>query len=604
MPRRRRYSARRGRGYDDYVDYGSYRSRRRQRRRGGCLAPIQRFFRNVAILLLLVIGILAFFGLTLLIVFNFRIFLQILHYAGYVIAVLAVLGILYLIVRIIVAISQWVSAASLARSKAKIERERVRLEKERVQQARVHVQMERERVRQAHVQVQRGNVQIRSQEAKIDRDNYAFYQKYQQPESHPSPYQTRNLREREYQEPLVRVLPALSSAPVDPEPPEPEVSELEQMGMPAKGQIFHYKRYKKYLKSGQLFIGVRKNGSPRIGDWQDYKITLILGSSSSGKSTTVLEKCVGHVQNAGLLVVCDPGGFKPDSITQRMGALADALMPGTSVALEHEDIMQNLERFRVELERRRRGADMTTPILLIIDELNGLLMDKDIKKDLTELLEKFAQQARGYNMYMILCAQRASGLATIRNSVISFICHKCPEMEASKILPARYAKLAPELGVGQSFVSDANGYIEPLQQIYITAEDIAASVGGTQHPPATLHSHPTEPLVRNYGAPQYRQATPSQKLVLRRTQLIQHNPSPLSVEPRPSVSRSATWGESAESVPVPRQPSKPIQNVGSLDTEELAPRSTAASKQSKQLSSEPLNPFDALAALRDQQKRK
>jgi hypothetical protein len=256
---------------------------------------------------------------------------------------------------------------------------------------------------------------------------------------------------------------------------------------------------------------------------------------------------------------------------------------------------------------------MTTPILLVIDELNGLLMDKDIKKDLTELLEKFAQQARGYNMYMILCAQRASGLATIRNSVISFICHKCPEMEASKILPARYAKLAPELGVGQSFVSDANGYIEPLQQIYITAEDIAASVGGTQHPTATLYNRRTEPLVprnsRNYGAPQYRQAapspSPSQKLVLHRTHLIQNpSTSPVASQPPAAYQPSATWGEPAENTPVPRQPSKPTQHAGSLATEELAPRSSAASKQSKQLSSEPLNPFDALAALRDQQKRK
>src|ERR1019366_4554149 len=313
-----------------------------------------------------------------------------------------------------------------------------------------------------------------------------------------SPYRTRNLRDIN-QEPLVRVLPALSE-------PEPEMSELEALGMPMKGQIFAYKRYRKYLKPGQLIIGIRKDGSPRIGDWQDFKITLILGASSSGKSTTVLEKCVCHVQNRRLLVVCDPGGFKPDSITQRMGALQDALMPGTIVALEHEDIMMNLERFRVELERRRRGASMDIPILLIIDELNGLLMDKEIKKDLTELIEKFAQQARGYNMYMILCAQRASGLAAIRNSVISFVCHKCPEMEASKILPARYAKLAPQLGIGQTFVSDANGFIDPLQQIYITAEDIADACGGTQHPRSAPHPE-TEPLAprQNYGAPGRRQ---------------------------------------------------------------------------------------------------
>lgn len=247
------------------------------------------------------------------------------------------------------------------------------------------------------------------------------------------------------------------------------------------GQVFAYKDYRQALKQDQLLIGIRQGGSPRIGSFQDFKILLILGGSSSGKTTTTLEKCLGVVTDNGQLIVCDPGGFKPDSLTQRMGPLKAALLPGTSIALEHDEIMRNVECFRQELERRRRGASMHTPILLVIDELNGILMDKEIKKELTELIEKFAQQARGYNLYMILCAQRASGLAAIRNSVISFICHKCPEMESSKILPARYARLTPQLGVGQTFVSDADGFIEPLQQPLITKDDLAESASAILH---------------------------------------------------------------------------------------------------------------------------
>jgi len=521
------------------------------------------------------LGTIIFFCLVLLIAFNFRLFVQLLSYALIVAAGLAVLGILYVIVRIIAAISHRISLASVARSKARIERERVRIEQERVHQA--------------HIQVRQGRVQVRSQQAKLERENYAFYQKYEQPGSsqnpqahHPiqSPYRTRTLREVN-QEPLVRILPALSQPPPAPEPVE---TELEALGMPAKGQVFAYKSYKKYLKPEQLFIGIRKDGTPRVGSWHDFKIVLILGSSSSGKSTTVLEKCLCHVEQGGLLVVCDPGGFKPDSITQRMGALQGALMPGTSVALEHDDIMQNVERFRVELERRRRGASMDIPILLVVDELNGLLMDKEIKKDLTEVMEKFAQQARGYNMYMILCAQRASGLAAIRNSVISYICHKCPEMEASKILPARYAKLAPELGVGQTFVSDANGFIDSLQQICISPEDIAARAGGAHSPLGATPHHPqTEPIApRVYGAPARRQtATPQQKLVLRRTNLVQdqtaapHFPpiAPQPVPSHPSPGKGAIWGEETQIYP-PRPPLPP--QAGPM-TEELVPKHAPAS---------------------------
>lgn len=116
---------------------------------------MKRFFRNVAIALLIAIGTVVFFCLALLIAFNFRTFIQILYYALFVAGGLAVLGVFYLVVRIIAAISHKISAASVARSKARLERERVRIEQERVQQARV---------------------QVRSQRAKVDRDDYAFYE--------------------------------------------------------------------------------------------------------------------------------------------------------------------------------------------------------------------------------------------------------------------------------------------------------------------------------------------------------------------------------------------------------------------------------------------
>ena len=300
---RRRPVSRGRRYYDDYDDY-SYR-----RRRGGCFAPIRRFFRSVAIVLLTAVGAIIFFLVVLLIAFNFQTFVQVLYYAFFVGAGLVALGLLYVIVRIITAISHRLSAASAARSKAKLERERVRMEQERVQQA---------------------QIQARSQQAKLVRDDYAFYQKYNQTGASQgprrtrvirdspyqevpaevnrnlqSPYRTRNLREVGAPEPLVRVLPALSSVPseLEPETEAPQETELEALGMPAKGQIFRYKRYKRYLKPGQLFIGVRKDASPRTGSWQDFKIVLVLGSSSSGKSTTVLEKCLCNVENGGLLVV-------------------------------------------------------------------------------------------------------------------------------------------------------------------------------------------------------------------------------------------------------------------------------------------------------------
>jgi hypothetical protein len=544
MRRRRRRAPARYRRDDYYSDEYYYSYPRRRRR--GCLAPIQRFFRNVAIVLLTAVGAIVFFLVVLLIAFHLALFIQILVYLLFVAAGLAILGVLYLIVRIIAAIFHRISAASIARSKAKIERERVRMEKERVNQARNQVQL---------------------QQSKLAREEYAFYQKYD-PGYYQNPRRTRVIRDEEppndqgpawrsKQESPYRTRVLAQQDQVQSSATE-EPSALEQLGMPPKGSIFAYRDYKRYLtKRGQLIVGVRRDGTPRIGTWQEFKIVLILGSSSSGKSTTVLEKCSCIVEDSGWLVVCDPGGFKPDSITKRLGSLSQALMPGTIIALEHEDIMKNIDRFRVELERRRRGAPIDIPILLVIDELNGILMDTSIKKELTKLLELLAQQARGYNMYMILCAQRVSGLAAIRNSVIAYICHKCPQLEASKILPASYAKLAPQLGVGQTFVTDFDGNIDALQQALITKQDLAVQ-------------RRTTPTVAQQPAALRRSRLAAQILPSSTASTVPMRPKPTkNLQQKPSP--GATWSEEpgSEKLVLPSIPETQRTRQRLRDTDEL-----------------------------------
>ena len=555
MSRRSRRRGRRSYGYSD--DYSSPR-----RRRSGCLTPIRRFFHHVVMTMLLALGAILFFCIVLLIAFNFATFVHLLLYALYVGAGLAVLGLLYLVVRIIAAISHRISGASLARSKAKIERARVQQARLQVRQGSVRVLAQEAHL--ARAQQDRSDVPPRSRRTPGIGEDVPLQVSSSMRQS---PYRTRNLRESR-QEPLVRVLPALSSVPIPPEAPMREETDLERLGMPRKGQRFAYQDYQHTLKAGQRLLGIRKGGTARVSLLDAVKILLVLGSSGSGKSTTVLAHALRHVHDGGLLIVCDPGGFKPDSITQRMGSLREALFPGTTVALEHDAIMGNIERYHQELERRRRGADMSIPLLLLVDELNGLLMNKSIKKALTDLLAQFGQEARNYNLSLILCAQRASGLADIRNSMISFICHRCPEMEAEKILPARYARLAPQLGLGQTFVADANGDIDALQQVLLTPEDIAMSVRGLRFrtPPQT------EPLIpRSPRVPVRHSTPPPQKGTIRRTQLVQAPDAPTS-QPPPRVARSspagagAIWGEAQ-----PEKPPSPSPSQAEPMTEELLP---------------------------------
>ena len=258
------------------------------------------------------------------------------------------------------------------------------------------------------------------------------------------------------------------------------------------------------------------------------------------------------------------------------------------MAMEHDDIMANVRAVHDELERRRRGGNMDTPVFLVIEELNRLMRDKSIADELSSFCEEMGQEARGYNIFAILCAQRATGLAKIRHSVARFICHKVSPMESSKIIPARYAKHSGELGVGQTFVVDGDGTVVPLQQVLIEEQEVAAAVQGFQK---VMPNRQTEPVVPSHRHISAAPPLPQGKLVLRSTHLAHAVPTV-----RPSTSKSpasATWGEpplAPKSIAQPFSPQPSTQStqlpLHEAATEELVPRVT--------------DPFDTLAALRNQ----
>ncbi len=551
MPRRYRgYSRRRSRDYDDY--YAPHYNRQR-----GCWGSIQRFFRNVAITLLVLIGSIVFVLLVLLVVFHLSLFIQILTYVLYVAIGLAILGVLYFVVRIIAAVSNLISTASANRAKAKLERERWR---------------------QAHVQVRRGDVQVASDRVRLAQEHYGFRQR--QLRDLRTAHLTRTFQEDQTGsgESLMQQLPEAEPEPTGNIP-----------GMPAKGQIFHYRDYAKLLHNGELIAGIRADGTAQIATWNDFKILLILGSSSSGKTTTIVEKCACGARCGGWLVICDPHAMKPDSLTRRITSLQGALMPGTTLAMEHKDIMTNVRAVHNELERRRRGGDMRRPIFLVIEELNRLMRDKAIADELSSFIEELGQEARGYNIYVILCAQRATGLANIRNSVIAFICHRVNPMESSKIIPARYAKMTGELGVGQTFVIDGDGTVLALQQVLIEERDVAL-VAQRLPPP----QHTAEPVRYTTTSPMKAPvpSVPLPKLVLRPTRLTQQPPTTgWNHPPLASSPASATWGD----------PPPASHQAGTTWEHVPEPRPITQAIPSRQGQA---NQFDALAALRDQRQKK
>ncbi len=396
-----------------YYDYPS-----RPTVRGGLLHALMPLIVVVAVALLLFVVVS--------IILNFDVFLIILQYALFVAIGLGALVLLYVVVRIGSSISSLLSQASIERAQARQQKAK----------AREMVAMQRARLaRQAYV----------TPDAPGD--------EYQ------NPRRTRKLPARAEAVPI-------QDDPIEQKPP------LAIPGMPEKGQTFRYRDYRKLVQPGELLIGVRRDGTVRVGTWQDFKVLLILGNSSSGKTNTIVEKCAGAASGGGWLVICDPHGYKADSLLRRVYPLQGALMPGTTFALEHADIMRNVQIVKRELERRVHGGNCEKPIFLVVEELNRLQRDKDIADELKLVLQIIGQEGRGFNVYAIVGAQQITYKADIRKSFISVICHRVDESESKLCIPTRYAKYTLELGTGQTFVKDADGLTEPLQQVLITVEDI------------------------------------------------------------------------------------------------------------------------------------
>lgn len=634
MPRRRRYPAPRGRR--SYNDYDDYRPRQRQRRRGGgCLAPVKRFFRNVVIVLLTAIGAIVFFIVVLLIAFNFALFVKIMIYVLYIAAGLAILGVVYLVVRLIAAMSHKISAASIARSKARVERERVRIEQERVLQART--------------QVRQGNVQVRSQQAKLERENYAFYQKYERQQDEqlgyptrrtrnfrddPYPdypqvgrnmqqsYRTRNLREVN-QEPLVRVLSQLSTPPQQvQEPPQiPHITQLlgTTILFGQKDMLYGFE-----MEQGHL-VEVR-------GDWPGTAI--IAGRSGSGKTRRVIIMVFQAILAGQKITICDPHAYKPDGLIKVLAPFA----PWLHFARTDTEIIAAAREHIVECKSRLSPAgslnnEGLTPRLIIIDEFPALMTSEDIrledKRAIAKCVRESATQFRGVFGAAWIIGQEftedALGDTAIRKDAHAILCHQLSDEYVKFLFPRdlKVQRLIQQIERRECIYKDNDNHVRRIVTPTVLDEEIPSMVDFLRQmmaPSTTLTAqavtlpHPeTEPLVprRNYGASAYRQTQASriparqsaapqqQKLILRRTQLIQQDQPFATQAPALTPSAGAIWGEETQVNPPSPSPQPPVPSTGPM-TEELAPKKLV---QANPPTTPRQDTFEMLALLRTKKKK-
>ena len=458
MPRRR---------YRHYDDYDYYRRRR------GCGYRLKRFFTNVGIILLcLLIGGLLI-GLAFL-AYTYRAYLPTILRT--IISLGALILGFFVVKFIIEMITAMVNAISAMRVRAS----------------------------------QAGKAKVELSKRKLERDAYREHlQKSQQPKRvEPTPSQpVTTTLSRDVQEPLVRRLQSENERPKSAVP-----------GMPQRTTVT-YREIEQRVKPGQLVALVRGNGSLRVETWKAFKTLLVLGSSSSGKSTTIAEKTLAFASGGGAIIPCDPHDTKEDSLFKKIAPLAHALYPGAIFAVDHADILRNMRLVNAILQDRVGGGDCSIPVLLIVEELNRLLRDKAIAKEIALILEALGEEGRGYNVFIMVGCQRVTGLSEIRKSFISYIVHRCDESEAKLVIPYRYAKYCSELRPGQCFVKDSNSDTEPGLQVLVTRQDVERASGFpgssrsiSERPTARLDPRQAPRLVPGHAIPpRQRPGVPTQR---------------------------------------------------------------------------------------------
>lgn len=395
-----------------YNDYPVYK------RKEGCLEKIKNTLMDILTALLVMLAIALIVGVVV-IIFIFKQYIPLLlTIGGIILAFLLALLLLWLIFKIVSGISKFAYMMKMRSLEAKSRK-----------------------------------IEIKEQELKLKQKQEAI-----------NTYQPIRVQNRQYEEPLVRSIPQLTQ----------EVNENVIPNVPLKRTVY-YKDVASQVKPGELIIGVRADGSIRIGEWEEYKVVLVLGGSSSGKTTTMTQLILGAVNGGGLIIPCDPHAHKPDSLFNKISYLKDALFPGTSFAIDHESILNNVLIVKQELEKRVNGGDCSIPIFLIIEELNRLQRDKLVSKTINQVLEALGQEGRGFNVFAIIGCQRVTYVSDIRKSVISYIVHRVDETESKLVIPHRYAKYTSELPTGISYVKDADGTTEGLLQVLVTLDDIQKS---------------------------------------------------------------------------------------------------------------------------------
>lgn len=207
-----------------------------------------------------------------------------------------------------------------------------------------------------------------------------------------------------------------------------------------------YEQVAAQIPAGHALLGVSHN-SVETCDFAQLMTVWICGGSNTGKSNTVGLKIKEAIMNGRdiKIILIDPHARKEDSLYNKIRHYESRfLMP---VAKDEDEILNALTWFLEEFKRRRDIGGSDTDILLVIDEVPGVLDSEE--EEIPRLVKRIARicgrESRGFGMFGWFISQNAVGLAWLRNVVLTVIAHKMNMLNEARLACNEHLDVARDM---------------------------------------------------------------------------------------------------------------------------------------------------------------
>lgn len=220
------------------------------------------------------------------------------------------------------------------------------------------------------------------------------------------------------------------------------------------------------IEQGKMILGYLPDGTLRYGSWLDLYSCLIGGVSGSGKSTTVRFLLFQAAMAGARFLFVDPHiGDKEESLAAQFRAFPaiHQLPPCDDTPAQ---VARRIKWLGKELDTRKKTGRKTPFLILVVDELNALFFQPDLKVELAKLLLRIGREGRKFGIFFMGIGQRFSQQdlggapygAAIREAMASDLAHRfTSEEQAKKFIGSRNGPRCLELPTGHYLFRDTAG---------------------------------------------------------------------------------------------------------------------------------------------------